>query len=305
MPEILAYYQTFQPLSKTILRAVDRLIVSSVHFNLPSTVHLNDDPLASAGFDKVFALPAATSIMLGGAGGGFRQLFSSPEAYRGFVAQLKKTLADKCPRVREVVLDVEEPGTSAENLNKLISDLSPEFSIAMSPCAFALTGGGTGLGGFNYRDIRGCSRFYVQAYDSSSFNARTLKLIRESWPDQEIVMGCLSSTADDPAQLLRVTKDMPSVVVWDVGTDQGQQWARIMIQGRQLETWSRRARGGLTRFEAKKMIARFWSRARNEASETTFGYWRIPSAVSRRILEYLLPLALTRSSRGPRRSRLS
>ena len=273
MANVIAYYQTFKPpLARDVIRALDRLIVSSIHFNPPASIHLNDLPPSH--FEEVFSMAKCTSLMVGGAGKAFEVLFSD---YDTFFPLLLATLK-KHPSISEVVLDVEEP-TSSEDLNRLIADLEG-YDIAMSPCSFALTDGGKGLGGFDYHDIKGCSRFYVQAYSPTLFTYDMYIRIKRLWPEQEIVMGCLASTVP-LKDLVKVTEKMPSVALWDVGASGGQDWVRAM-EMRNLVQWSSQF---CTNFERRQQINMFWRVAR----ERSLSLMRLPKCVANRILSYLFP----------------
>ncbi len=252
--KVIAYYQTFTTSIRSVADQLEKIIVSSVHFNIPqNTIHLNDDPFPLTPNTYPFNVPQATCIMLGGAGGGFTDLFLE---YSLFFPMLIDALS-RHERIDEIVLDVEEC-VSITDVNMLIRDLrSHNYTVSMAPCAFCLlTPTIPGLGGFLYKDIDGgCDTFYVQAYTPDTFNLETYNRIKINFPHKKIVMGCLTS------QPLPIPKGLEAIAPWDIGSSQDAvQWVERVLTPPQtylqkLKRWAMVVGGAWRR--KQRAVARF------------------------------------------------
>lgn len=157
------YYQTFGDLSPIIKASqpynptVSVLIISSLHFGKKNGEHcilLNDNKPDWAGFNGQNGVWPQTQkaanqhgikvmVMLGGAGGAYRDLFSDFDTYM-YYRLLKEMILERT-WITGIDLDIEEPVT-LDNVKKLIRhisyDFGPKFTITMAPVANALTNNG-------------------------------------------------------------------------------------------------------------------------------------------------------------------
>ena len=162
---IIYYYQTFTSLSPILVKdcVVTHIHLSSIHFGINDDgslyIHLNDYPPNDKRFNLVWKQLKEASklgikivIMVGGAGGGFTQLFSN---YQEYYQLLKKTIEEH-PFISGIDLDIEET-TKINDVKKLISqiniDFGKEFIISMAPVSASLESDFPGMGGFNYKEL--------------------------------------------------------------------------------------------------------------------------------------------------------
>ena len=89
------------------------------------------------------------TLMIGGAGGGYRSLFSNYTVYRNL---LKQFLNSKSGVITGVDLDIEE--IVFKDTLRLLSDAKHDFPYDIqSPLQFSLETDVPGMGGFVYKDI--------------------------------------------------------------------------------------------------------------------------------------------------------
>ena len=124
-----------------------------------NNIHINNntpgDPKFSSLWDQLQTCKEQgieITLMIGGAGGGYRSLFANYSVYYGL---LKRLLTDKKGLITGIDLDIEEIVSLKDTL-KLINDIKsdfPDMTISMSPVQFSLETDVTGMGGFCYKDI--------------------------------------------------------------------------------------------------------------------------------------------------------
>ncbi len=209
-PKIIIYYQTFIGLQGLLTHRpipVTHIHVCSIHFGMNEDktpyIHLNNYPPSDPQFDTVWkelelASKAGVSIilMLGGAGGAFRDLFSD---FTTYYTLLKETL-HRYPFISGIDLDVEE-SVSIKNINYIIDQIHsdfPSFTISMAPVSFAMKQDIPGMGGFRYHEIDNThkiqyfnTQFYGD-YTPDSYN----QVITNGWNPPKIIMGLLGSETE-------------------------------------------------------------------------------------------------------------
>lgn len=207
--KVCYYYQTFCGLDELVKNPsiVDTIIVSSIHFgdNMYGApyIHLNDLPPDNKAFDIVWEQTKTLSkcgveimLMLGGAGGGYEDLFSNYEVYYGMLKDTIKSYT----WITGIDLDIEE-SVSIPNIKMLIRDINrdfgKDFTITMAPLSSSLMFNESGMGGFIYKDLYNSpegqciTRFNVQAYGSYSYD--TFKaMVDNGYPPEKLVLGMLS-----------------------------------------------------------------------------------------------------------------
>ena len=211
---VIYYYQTFNGLDKllTHIDSVDVIIVSSIHFglNIDKTpyIHLNDFPPNNPKFNKVWKQLEFCSnndteilLMIGGAGGAFRDLFN---LYTVYYKLLKMVILSK-PFIKGIELDIEESVKLRDVkmlIRDLVNDFGDDFIITMAPICYSMINDYPGMGNFIYKDLynspegKYISWFNVQSY--GSFNEKTYKsIIKNGYPSEKIVMGMLWSDFDE------------------------------------------------------------------------------------------------------------
>ena len=141
---VIYYYQTFTGLDKILTKdtSVTHIHLSSIHFGVnpdnTQYIHLNDLSPYNAVFKGVWQqlkqaveLGIEVKLMVGGAGGGYSELFSDFEGYYSLLKEVLETY--QC--ISGIDLDVEEP-VLLEDICKLIRRVKldfPGFSISMAP----------------------------------------------------------------------------------------------------------------------------------------------------------------------------
>ena len=128
--------------------------------------------------------------MIGGAGGGYRSLFSN---YSVYYSLLKRLLTDKTGLITGIDLDIEEIVTLNDTL-KLIKDIKSDFPVydyIYVSIQFSLETDVPGMGGFCYKDILKTDlvdyfigQFYTD-YTLESFEM----CVKNGYPPEKIVMG--------------------------------------------------------------------------------------------------------------------
>ena len=154
------YYQTFVGLDKILnhIQDVDVIIISSIHFG-DNKIYLNDNIPNDNIFDqlwletkKAYVQGCKIMLMVGGAGGAYKQLFSDFQTYYPLLRDLIK----EKDWISGIDIDVEE-NTSIENIQMLIrnlvNDFGDGFTITMAPIASSLINDGSSISGFNYKTL--------------------------------------------------------------------------------------------------------------------------------------------------------
>ena len=231
---VIYYYQTFCGLDAIIQsnHKPDAIHLSSVHFGLDTEnhpyVHINNntpsDPKFSSLWDQLQKCKGQgieIILMIGGAGGGYRSLFSN---YSVYYSLLKRLLTDKKELITGIDLDIEEIVTLNDTL-KLIKDIKsdfPDMTISMSPVQFSLETDVPGMGGFCYKDILKTKlvdyfigQFYTD-YTLESFE----KCVKNGYPAEKIVMGGISgqdfgSNLNTITEIKKVYPDFGGVSIWE------------------------------------------------------------------------------------------
>lgn len=201
------YYQTFVGLDKlkSHVQDVDCIIISSLHCDKNGTskqIYLNDDlpfnPKFTTMWEETQLLAeqgVSISLMIGGAGLAYGQLFEDFDIY---YSQIRKLLQEKT-FIREIDLDVEE-GVTMEQIQKLIRALKQDFPyliITMAPLSGSMSSDSIGMGGFSYKQLsktpegKMISRYHVQCYGSFSFDTFQ-SMVKNEWEPEQLVMGMMS-----------------------------------------------------------------------------------------------------------------
>ena len=157
--KVIYYYQTFVGLEKLKNKYfATNLIILSIHFG-DNKLYLNDNEPNDEKFKQLWEETESLSqkdlhisVMVGGAGGAFRELFSNFDVY---YETLRSFLVSK-PWIQGINLDVEETVTM-ENIKKLISKIrsgfGENFLISMAPVSSAMESDQPGMGGFVYKEL--------------------------------------------------------------------------------------------------------------------------------------------------------
>jgi chitinase len=208
MPRVIYYYQTFVGLDKLLshLHDIDVIILASIHFGLTNKIpyiHLNDHSPDDSQFNMVWEQAEQVSsvgidiiLLIGGAGGGFINLFENYSTYYN----LLKQLINNKKFIKGVELDVEEMVDLKDIkmlIRDLINDFGENFIITMAPIANAMKYDKPGIGYFIYKDLynsdegKYISWFNVQCY--GEFSVETYdNIIQNGYPQQKIGMGMIS-----------------------------------------------------------------------------------------------------------------
>ena len=231
---VIYYYQTFCGLDSIIQSShtPDSIHLSSIHFGLDSEnqpyIHLNNytpgDPKFSSVWEQLQKCKeqgVEITLMIGGAGGGYRSLFSN---YAAYYRILKQLLTDKHGLITGIDLDIEEIVSLKDTL-KLINDIKgdfPDMTISMSPVQFSLETDVPGMGGFCYKDILKTDLvdyFIGQFYTDYSLEAFE-KCVKNGYPPEKIVIGGISgqdfgSNLDTIAEIKKTYPDFAGVSIWE------------------------------------------------------------------------------------------
>ena len=250
------YYQSFCGLDKIMKDSqnVDNIILSSFHFgkdnNNKSYIHLNDNCPEDEKFNlvweqltKLYYDGVMVTLMIGGAGGGFSELFSDFETYYNL---LKNTI-QKHNFLSGVDLDIEEGVklNDVKNLiNRLVDDFGEDFIITMAPVANSLINNTPGMGNFNYNELykslegRHINWFNVQCYGCYNFETYD-SIIKNGYPESKIIFGMISGDfinnfPDALKEIQKVKNKYPKFLgadVWEYinappNTDDPSMWAK-------------------------------------------------------------------------------
>jgi alkaline phosphatase D len=206
------YYQTFVGLDKllTHIQDIDVIIVSSIHFdklNGQPQIYLNDNLPNDKMFNELWMQTHEASVqntiimlMVGGAGGAYKELFSSFEDNY----KLLKQLLEEKDWIGGIDLDIEESVKISDVkmlITRLINDFGENFIITMAPVASSLQHDGESMGGFNYKELyRSKEGTYIKWFNTqcyNSFSVNTFKsIIKNGYPPEKIVMGMESGQFD-------------------------------------------------------------------------------------------------------------
>lgn len=237
MAKIIYYYQTLIDLLP-LINAYDSeksnfyetlvMILSSIHFgyNPDGTpyIHLNDYPPTDTKFNKCWEQLNILSnkgttimLMMGGAGGAYRELFSNFEVYYPMLKNTIKTHSI----IKGIDLDIEEyiqyiikknknkpEQEQKKNLeqmideikmliNKLIIDFTEDFIVTMAPLGGSLESDTSGMGGFVYKTLyTSVEGKYIDWFNCQCYGAYSLNIVdnivKNDYPPEKIVMGMLS-----------------------------------------------------------------------------------------------------------------
>ena len=200
------YYQTFVGL-KNILshpQDIDVIIISSIHFdndiNQKKSLYLNDNKPHNPIFNQLWTETEKLSyqgttimLMVGGAGGAYKNLFNDFNIY---YPMLQKLITEKS-WIQGIDLDIEE-SVSLQNvqmlINQIVKDFGEDFIITMAPIASSLINDGSSLSGINYKELYQSKEgkyihwFNTQCYDSFSYKTYH-SIICNGYPPEKIIMG--------------------------------------------------------------------------------------------------------------------
>ena len=234
--KICAFYQTFVPIPDSVYKKINRIIVSSFHFNksciCSPTLHLNDDSPYSPKFSDMWKtmerlyVENYTDILinLGGAGGGITEMFDTN--YDKAVIMLGE-LAETFPFIEGVVIDSEFP-IDIKKIQRLVTDLKKiTLDVYFAPVISALLNPTfPGMGGFSYDNFKESqntvSGFFVQCYSDSYFSGDTYKQVLENFSGfNTLTFGILPDTVPLKDLKNRV-KDLEDsgcreVYIWELG----------------------------------------------------------------------------------------
>jgi len=185
--------------------AVTHIHLAAVHFGSTaegaSYIHLNDHHPSSSEFHlmwneitKCQSNGIRIILMIGGAGGGFTELFRN---YDTCLPLLLDVLVDH--QLDGVDLDVEET-VNINDVKRLIQDIRANtksgFIISMAPLLKSLQQDQAGMGGFVYKDLFTSAEgqcidyFTVQAYDSYTCDDYQ-QMLYNQYPKDKLVLGMI------------------------------------------------------------------------------------------------------------------
>lgn len=236
--KICAFYQTFVPIPDSVYEKLDRIIVSSFHFNTGCCggplLHLNDNipyhPKFTSMWEKMESLyiKQGTEILinLGGAGGGLVEMFTTN--YNKAILMLVK-LTKTFRFIKGIVIDAEYQ-ISLKNINILVADLNllglsvyfaPVFSAMLYPSS-------PGMGGFCYDNFQKSQNlvkgFFVQCYVDDYFTGKTFAEIKGNFSGFDtLTPGILPGTVplDELKDRVSALADngCREVYLWELGED--------------------------------------------------------------------------------------
>jgi hypothetical protein len=204
---LVFYYQTFQP-NLDVGKACTHVHLAAIHFGFNADgspyIHLNDQSPFSPDFDSVWAQMKALQargvkiiLMIGGAGGGYADLFGNIEDFYPLLLQCLETNP-----IDGVDLDIEEAVnlTDVVNLTCRLHSDCPDLLFTMAPLPNSLISDAPGLGGFSYRTLVNAlaqqsitiSYFNVQCYDSYTVDVYD-SIVQNGYDPSTVVMGQLGA----------------------------------------------------------------------------------------------------------------
>ena len=203
------YYQSICDLNQLLTHSqdIDVIIVSSIHFgksNNEPYIHLNDNKPQSHIFDnmwmqiqKLYYQGVTITLMIGGAGGAYQNLFNDFNTFY----PLLKDLLKKNKFISGIDIDIEEP-VDINDVKKFINiinkDFGEDFIITMAPVANSLINDSPGLGNFSYKELYNSDEglhinwFNTQCYGCFNFNTFD-NIIKNNYPPEKICFGMISS----------------------------------------------------------------------------------------------------------------
>ena len=253
--------------------------IASLHFGTDSSghkyLHLNDTNVAELGYffsnlETIYTKYRSyceIRVMLGGAGGAYAALFSSFDDY---YALLRSFLMCN-PFLAGIDLDIEESldtdaAAALDKATKLITTLSEDrdlapLAITMAPVAYSLIGGGTGMGGFSYRDLESSAAGkMVTAYNVQSYGCFAWQtfasIIGNGFPADKLVLGMLGNEfelstplATAMTELQKTYTAYPSlagVVIWELGDTKiaTYEWIREVMRAMRCWNFDNQTRRG-------------------------------------------------------------
>ena len=250
------YYQTFCGLEKLYshVQDIDTIILSSIHFSSYKNdpyIHLNDYDPDSPKFDsvwfelqKLYEQGVEIILMVGGAGGAYKALFSDFDLYYPLLFKLLK----KKNIITGIDLDIEESvdvNDVKKLINNLMKDFGEDFTITMAPVSYALMNDSSGLGGFSYKELYNSPEgkhidwFNTQCYGSYTLDTYD-KIIKNGYPPDKVVFGMLGGDYTDFTNYMTEIKkvkekypDMKGVFVWEYiqappDKNDPSQWCKII-----------------------------------------------------------------------------
>ena len=257
--ETIYYYQTFVGLDQllTHVQDIDVIIVSSIHFDRDKQgnkyIYLNDNKPTDPCFDtmwtdvqKAYSQGVCITLMIGGAGGAYQELFSDFDTYYPLLKQL---ITDKS-WIKGIDLDVEE-NTSIDNIKMLINQLVKDFGnfliITMAPVSSTLITDGSSFAGFNYKELYNSEEGkYIHWFNTQCYNSYTFEtydsIIKNGYPPEKVVMGMESGQFNEisfPRALDEIKKikekypNLSGVFDWEYlnappNKNDPSEWARCM-----------------------------------------------------------------------------
>ena len=250
------YYQTFCGLEKLYphVQDIDTIILSSIHFSSYKNdpyIHLNNYDPESPIFDsvwielqKLYEQGVEILLMVGGAGGAYKALFSDIDTYYPLLFKLLR----KQKIITGIDLDIEESvdvNDVKKLINNLINDFGEDFTITMAPVSDALINDGEGFGGFSYKKLCGSNEGkHIDWFNTQCYGSYTLetyeKIINNGYPPEKVVFGMLAGDYTEfTKSLTEINKvkekynDMKGVFVWEYcaappDKNDPSQWCKII-----------------------------------------------------------------------------
>lgn len=233
--KICAFYQTFIKIPKEVFDKLDRIIISSFHFNIgccSTYLHLNDNDPYSSKFSEMWDniydlyLQNGTEILinLGGAGGGLAEMFM--KNYKTNIMYLQD-LFNHFFFLKGVVIDAER-SVSLENIKMLVNDLNllnikvyfaPVYNSMLYPSS-------PGMGGFPYKIFEDSqdkvNGFFIQTYFNSEFDGESYKEINNNFMNfNTLSFGIMPGTV--PLSLISKkiesleNNNCEEIFIWELG----------------------------------------------------------------------------------------
>lgn len=214
--KIIIYYQTLIDLTplielieehnkKNASPLLTDITLASIHFGVNATntpyIHLNnnnpDDPVFISVFSnlkKLKTLDIRVTLLIGGAGGAFYNLFSRFDIYY----KLLKEFVDNTGFIDGFNIDIEER-VDIDNICMFITRIKrdyPSKEIVFAPLSYSLQTDEPGMGGFSYKVLDKrlgdkISYYNSQCYDTYSVDVLD-SIVKNGYNANKIVMGMLS-----------------------------------------------------------------------------------------------------------------